>query len=278
MKVAPNPGSRAAWVAAAFVAATLSLSSVAAAQSRLSLADRVTRLEQQAAQGQGGVALVNQVQALQSQVQQLQGQIEELQHQLQLLQDSNKAQYVDIDSRIARLEGRTPGTASNASVAGNANDQQMPDVQLGAQSSATVPAATTPPAVGSGNPQADYDRAFSALRNGDFAAASRLYSAFIQAYPDTPLTPNAYYWLGESYYGTQNYPVALDTFQKLLQRFPADAKAPGAMLKVGYCQYEMKDWSAARTTLTEVTRKFPDSQEARLAEGRLRALDLQAGH
>ena len=59
-----------------------------AQDSRLSLADRVTRLEQQAqAQNQGGTSLVNQVQQLQAQVQQLQGQVEELQHTLQQLEE-----------------------------------------------------------------------------------------------------------------------------------------------------------------------------------------------
>ena len=85
----------------------LALLAVAPAQDRLSLADRVSRLEQQAQQSQGGVGLVNQVQDLQSQVQQLQGQVEELQHQLQQMQDSGKAQYTDLDSRIARLEADT---------------------------------------------------------------------------------------------------------------------------------------------------------------------------
>ena len=276
MRVPRNNRPRGAWVATAFAVAALSLPSLVPAQSRLSLADRVDRLEQQAAQTQGGVGLVNQVQDLQSQIQQLQGQIEELQHQLQQLDESSKAQYLDIDSRLSRLEGRSPGDSPTAEPAGASTSAQ--DAATGMSPEAGASAAMEDrPVAGSGDPQTDYDRAFSALRNGDFAGASRLFSGFIQTYPDTSLTPNAYYWLGESYYGTQNYAVALDTFQKLLQRFPGDAKAPGALLKVGYCQYELKDWDAARATLTEVTRKYPDSQEARLAEGRLRALDLQAG-
>jgi len=49
-----------------------------ASAQRLSLAERVERLEQQQASGQGGnaVDLVNQNQALQQQVQTLQGQVE----------------------------------------------------------------------------------------------------------------------------------------------------------------------------------------------------------
>lgn len=253
---------------------------------RLSLADRVSRLEQQ--QSQGGIGLVNQVQQLQSQVQQLQGRVEELQHQLQQAQQTSKDQYVDLDSRLGRLEGRAPAASDSTAPADN-GPVELGDVQLGQQTGGQSAANTSGQAAAQaspggnentagGDPQADYQHAFSALRNGDFAAASRLFNAFISQYPNTSLTPNAYYWLGESYYGTQNYQVALQTFQTLLKRFPDDAKAPGALLKVGYCQYELKQWDQARATLNQVRQQYPDTQEARLAEGRLRALGMQAGN
>ena len=276
-----------ALAVAAFVAAASASLPVLAQDSgqRLSLADRVSRLEQQ--QDQGGIGLVNQVQQLQSQVQQLQGQIEELQHQLQQYQQTSKDQYVDLDSRLGRLEGRAPSASGSAASVDN-GPVDLGDVQLGEQaggSGADSNAGSAGQVAGSGNdnagagdPQADYQHAFSSLRNGDFASASRLFNAFISKYPNTSLTPNAYYWLGESYYGTQNYQVALQTFQNLLKRFPDDAKAPGALLKVGYCQYELKQWDQARTTLNQVRQQYPDSQEARLAEGRLRALGMQAGN
>lgn len=248
---------------------------------RLSLADRVSRLEQQ--QSQGGVGLVNQVQQLQTQVQQLQGQVEELQHQLQQFQQTSKDQYVDLDSRLGRLEGRAP-TASDSAAPVDNGPVELGDVQLGQQSAAGDASQSGQAANPGGNesasggdPQADYQHAFSALRNGDFAAASRLFNAFISQYPNTDLTPNAYYWLGESYYGTQNYQVALQAFKTLLKRFPDDAKAAGALLKVGYCQYELKQWDQARATLNQVRQQYPESQESRLAEGRLRALGMQTG-
>ncbi|WP_275495298.1 YbgF trimerization domain-containing protein, partial [Rhodanobacter sp. FW510-R10] len=103
-----------------------------AQDSRLSLADRVARLEQQAQnKDQSGTGMVNQMQQLQAQVQQLQGQIEELQHQLQTLEDKNKAQYTDLDARLGRVEsagaaatagGNPPAPAAGkpAAAAGNA--------------------------------------------------------------------------------------------------------------------------------------------------------------
>jgi tol-pal system protein YbgF len=254
-----------------------------AQDSRLSLADRVSRLEQQAqAQNQGGTSLVNQVQQLQAQVQQLQGQVEELQHQLQQMQDKSKAQYIDLDSRLGRIEGNGAGTNSPAAGASaapaSAGSAATATPATPAQASTAAPASggSTPVAAPDANAQAAYDAAFQALRGGDYAQASRGFRSFIQQYPSNTLTPNAWYWLGESYYVTMNYPVALEAFQRLLAQFPQSEKAPDALLKVGYSQLELKQTDAGKATLQQVTSKYPNSRAASLAQERLRRLQLQS--
>jgi len=275
---------------------------------RLSLAERVTKLEQEQAGPQANIDLVNQINALQSQVQTLQGQIEELRHQVDETKSRNKEQYIDLDSRLARLEGRG-GAAPAAPGAAAGNNGQLQDITLGATSapppaapppgsaapprapggappanwtpSTAPPAATAadaPPPANPGDEKADYDQAFSALKDGRYAESARRFQAFIGQYPNSELTPNSYYWLGESYYVTQNYPISLDTFQKLLAQYPNSQKAPDALLKVGYCEYEMKKWDQAEATLNQVVQKYPDTTVARLAQGRLRALKLEARH
>jgi tol-pal system protein YbgF len=239
--------------------------------SRLSLADRVSRLEQQAQKDQGGVGMVNQMQQLQEQVRQQQGRIEELQHQLQQLEDKNKAQYVDVDSRIGRLEGGNAGAAAGAAPTAS------PAAGTPALAAASSASAGNPTQAQGGNAdpatvQAAYDVAFKALRAGDYVAASRDFRSFVQQYPNEALTPNAYYWLGESYYVTMNYPVALEAFQQLLKQFPQSEKAPDALLKVGYSQYELKQVDAAKATLTEVGTKYPGTNAANLAKERLQRI------
>jgi tol-pal system protein YbgF len=266
----------------------------------LSLADRVARLEQQSQSG-SGVDMVNQINALQAQVQTLQGQLEEAKHQLDEQKQSGKAQYSDLDSRLAKLEGRGIGAAPLTGAAAG-NQGQMQDVTLGAigaAASATPannaaadmqnPAETArrSPALANNTPaapadpaaeKAAYDEAFGALKDGRYAESARRFQAFTADYPNSDLSSNANYWLGESYYVTQNYRIALETFQKLLTLFPTSQKAPDALLKVGYCQYEMKDWNAAETTLNSVVQKYPNTTVASLAQGRLRALKLEGRH
>lgn len=285
-------------IATAALAAAVGVLATPAQAQRLSLAERVDRLEQQATQGNSGgaVDLVNQLSALQSQVQSLQGQVEELKHALDEANRRNKDQYIDLDSRIGRLEGGSVSAAPPVAGGGaSRNTPQPPDVDLGnpgggmsAPDRRTTPpaggdltiddraAGTMPPEPGNANPPGNaaavYNEAFAALKDGRYAESARRFQGFIEQYPDNDLTGNAYYWLGESYYVTQNYKIAEESFRTLLTRFPDSQKAPDALLKIGYTQYEQKQWSEAEATLNRVVQTYPGTTVARLAEGRLRAL------
>ena len=265
-------------VAGAIASATL-FASVAPAQDRLSLADRVARLEQQNQANSGTTQLVNQVNDLQQQVAQLQGQIEELQHQNQQLQDSQKAQYADVDSRLSRLE--KGGAAQAQPPAAPANVSQPPAPAPTAVAPVTgqqAAPANSPAPAANATEQAAYDAAFKSLRAGDYVTASRGFRDFLTKYPDSALAPNAYYWLGESYYVTMNYPVAIEAFQRLVKQYPQSDKVSDGLLKVGYCQIELKQQDAAIATLKQVSAKYPGTKAAGLAQERLRRLQRQTAN
>lgn len=272
-------------------------SSMAQAQEgRLSLSERMARLEQQANTGQQTVDLLNRITELQAEVQSLRGQIEEQSFKIQELEKRNRDQYVDLDSRIARIEsgqagtgqplldpaatptapGADPSLSAPSEIVMEAPDVRPP-VDAGLQS---MPADSTDlaPAEVINDPAAEraaYESAFDSLKNGQYAEAARRFQGFLQQYPSGDYSPNAQYWLGESYYVTQNYQIALDAFQRLLSQFPSSNKAPDALLKVGYCHYELKQWTQAESTLNQVVQQYPDTTVARLAQGRLRALRLE---
>jgi tol-pal system protein YbgF len=254
--------------------------------SPMSLSDRVVRLEQQSqGQNQTRMAQVNQLQQMQSQMQQMQGQIEELQHQLQQLQDQSKAQYTDLDSRVGRLEKGGASVNQAPAANGPASASTTPgSATTGAPS--TGPAPATPPApTAPAESAADkagattaYNAAFKSLKAGDYVASSRGFREFIQKYPNDSLTPNAFYWLGESYYATTNYQVAVEAFNHLLSQYPQSDKAPDALLKLGYSQLQMKQTDAGTATLKSVIAKYPSSNAAKLAQERLTRLTQQPAH
>lgn len=89
------------------VAAALVAAAPAHAQ-RQSLADRVGSLEQQMYNNSANQDLLNQINQLRQQVTSLQASIEQLQHDNAQLKQSAQDQYLDLDSRLNRLEGALP--------------------------------------------------------------------------------------------------------------------------------------------------------------------------
>ena len=264
-------------LALALSIAAAGLSSPALAQ-KLSLADRVGRLEQQAAAagtsaGQANVELLNRITQMQGEIQALRNQLEQLQNENAQLKQQARDQYTDLDSRLQRLES---GTAA----------APPPAAPTPARPASSTPAAPlSRPASGAGLPapagdraaeQASYDAALSSLRRGDYVASSRGFQDYLSQFPGGALAPNAWYWLGESYYATQNYPLAQRAFETLLSQFPDSPKAPDALLKRGYSQIELGERGPGQQTLNRVINDYPGSDAARLAASRLRALSLDA--
>ena len=97
-----------------------------------------------------------------------------------------------------------------------------------------------------------YNAAFDVLKAGDYVQSAQQFQQFLTDYPAGTYAPNALYWLGESYYVTQNYALAQQQFQALLDRYPTHDKAPGALLKVGLSQYGLHQADAAEATLQQV--------------------------
>jgi len=237
---------------------------------RASLADRVAALEQQAANNRGNVDLLNQVNQIKNELQALRSQIEELQRASEQLESTGRAQYLDLDGRLNRLEGGGAPTLDPGSV-----PAATPAVSAPAAVEAAPAVYGDPGAMArTADERGAYEVAFDALKGGRYDESARLFTEFLQLYPSGAYAPNAYYWLGESYYITQNYALAQQQFQAVLDRYPTHDKAPGALLKVGLSQYGQKQVDVAERTLSEVTARYPGTDAARTAADRLRAIQL----
>ena len=246
----------------------------------LSIQQRIAKLERQMKQQptdnrSNSADLAIQIQALQQQIAELKGVLEEQIHQINSLKEKQKLLYIDIDSRLTELESSSTGSSTMSSPANNpeSSTEQPLTVEVD-ENYNTANARTTgiidEPKLSSY--QDDYDIAFAHLRAGRFGESSRSFENFIHNYPDSELTDNAYYWLGESYYVKRQYPQALAAFQSLTKKFPKSSKAPDSWLKIGYSYYEMDDLAKADENLQKVIKSYPNTSLARLAKNRLRQL------
>ena len=257
-----------------------SLATGSAWAQKQSLAERVASLEQKSSAqnqgaGQANVELLNRLAQLQAEMKALRDQVETLQNDNTQLKERNRVQYIDLDSRINRFEtGRAPSSSPAATAvkpAATKSTMTKPVTRPAASSNASNNATfSSDPA----NEEAAYGVAFEALKQKDYVESARLFKTFIDTYPQAQLAPNAWYWLGESYYVTQNYEIAQQSFEALLSQFPDSSKVPDGMLKLGYCQAQLGQQDRARTTFNEVLRLYPMSDAARFAQSQLRAMNL----
>ena len=236
--------------------------------------------------------LVIQVQELQDEVRTLRGELEDQSRELENLKRRQRDQYLDLDQRLSDMRNARPVGGAGLVVSGSQSGQQKPSVSpsqdvpevrapMESQSQVTAigqPQIQTQSAPSSAaDEKAAYDQAFQALKELRYADAAEDFQSFLDQYPNSDFSDNAQYWLGESYYVTRNYDIALTSFQILLDKYPESPKSPDALLKIGYTHYELEQWDSARAALTQVQENYPDTTLSRLAENRLRSMRME-GH
>jgi tol-pal system protein YbgF len=246
-------------------------------QIQTQLEARIGALEQQL-KNQGLVELFSQVEQLKSDVAKLRGQTEVLNHELEEMQKRQRDLYIDLDSRLRRLEG---GPGANVPLA--ASGAPAPGATPAAPSAAG-PASAVPPVPGAapgaapaGNPAAEaaaieqraYDVALDQFKAGNYPAAIASFNAFVKNYGKSPLAPSAYYWIGNSQFAQRDYRAAIATQRQLIAAFPGNSKVPDALLNIGTSQFELGDAKASRRTLEDLVAKYPQSEAAAKARQRL---------
>lgn len=205
----------------------------------------------------GSLVIFNQVQQHQEEIRQLRGQVEELRHQLEQLRRQTRQQYLDIEDRLM--------------AAGSGVDQAAPPVD---EESARQVAETPPPSGDDPAAQSAYQAAFSHVQAREFGQAIGAFESFVTQHPDSRLTANAHYWLGELYSAEGDLEAADAAFRRVLQDFPQSSKVPDALYKLGLLEARRGRPEESRALLDRVREEHPDSSAAGLADDFLR----QAGN
>lgn len=187
------------------------------------------------------IELASQIEALRVEIARLRGQVEVMQNQLETADKRGKDLYVDIDTRLRKLE--QPKEA----------------------------AAEKPPAE-AGPPAAEvkaYEAALNQFKLGNYPLAISAFQGFLVTYPSSKLAPSAQYWIGNAHFAQRDYKQAIAAQQKVLSAWPEDQKAPDALLNIASSQEAMGERRGAQKTLEALLVKYPASPAAASAKQRL---------
>lgn len=211
---------------------------------------------QRSLDGELTLELLQRIERLEAEVRQIRGELEIYRYQLERQEREATADH--------------PPAASARPPAVDWEDLDSSTAAEDRPTPAVPPMAAVPP--GSGTEREDFDLALNEFREGRFRQAIMGLRQFLNDYPESGLAGDARYWLGESYYLSQDYNAAKETFIELGLRNPQSARLPDALLKLGYLYGEQGDTDRAREVLQKLVQVYPDTQAANLAERRLQSL------
>ncbi len=215
--------------------------------SQRAVEERLAKAESASADRSALLELSSQITSLRDEVARLRGQVEVLANQADGADKRQKDLYLDIDTRLRKLE------------------------QV-AEKSAEKPAAAGSAEASPGENKA-YQAALDQFKLGNYALAVSAMQGFLVTYPSSPLASNAQYWIGMAYSGQRDYKNSIAAQRKLLATWPESDKAPDALLSIASSQETMGDRKAAQKTLQDVIAKYPASSSAASAKQRLAVLN-----
>jgi len=191
--------------------------------------------------------LASQIEAMRVEISRMRGQVEVLGNQGDTAASRQKDLYLDIDTRLRKLE-------------------------QGREQQAATPEKPGAPAPAEAGEARAYQAALDQFKLGNYPLAVSAMQGFLVTYPNSSLAPNAQYWVGLAYSGQRDYKQAIAAQQRVLSAWPEDAKAPDALLNIASAQDALGDRRGAQRTLEGLTVKYPNSPAAASAKQRLAAL------
>ncbi len=168
-------------------------------------------------------------------VQNLTAKIETLEYNQKQLEERLNKMNTDIDMRF------------NLSTTAAATKTAMATVDTKTTSSTTAKEA--------------YDKAYNAMKKGDYKTAESGFTTFMKNHPKSDLVGNANYWLGETYYARGLYEQAAGIFADGFTKYKKNSKAADNLLKLGLTMHKLGKKQDACTAFKALPTEFPKASQ-----------------
>jgi tol-pal system protein YbgF len=188
-----------------------------------------------------------QMEGLNTELRKLHGQNEELVHNLQDAEKRQKDFYIDLDTRLRRIEGGESASAER--VDGTKDISADP---LGENRA--------------------FEAAYTLYRAENYQNATSAFRDFLKNYPQSVHEANVLYWMGNAYYLQKDCKNSISSYQSLIDKFQDHPRVAESMLNIADCQVDLKNKTAAKKTLKQLISQFPGSDASEKAKKRLAAI------
>jgi tol-pal system protein YbgF len=214
--------------------------------------------------------------------------------QTQTLLKSNATLVAKVDQIEEKMQGAQGGTEQTNYRLDRMTQQltqtqhDVDELKAAAARAAAAPTVASPmPASGgemtvqpsnapSEDPMQTYQSAYRDYQQGHYDLAVAGFRDFAAKNPNSELSGNAAYWIGESLYSQKKYREAIQQFDSVVTKYPRSDKVAGALLKKGYAYIALNEKSQGIVQLQYVVHEHPTSPEAALARQKLKSLGVDS--
>jgi tol-pal system protein YbgF len=137
-----------------------------------------------------------------------------------------------------------------------------PPLALGAAAQPATPAATGPTIAGTGvamldGPRDQFNAALQAFQGGQFQQAEDGFKAFMTANPGHRMTPDAVFYIGETYFQRGRPREAAEQYLKVTTDYSKSNRAPESMVRLGQTLAALGNKDQACATFAEFGSRYP---------------------
>lgn len=221
---------------------------------------------------QGLLDLFTQVEALKSDIAKSRGQIEVLSNEMESTQKRQRDLYVDLDTRMRKVETAQQQAAAAAAAAA-ASAAASAAAAAAAAVGVPVPGTLVPPPAGAAGPASPGVPEVAAAPPGPIVpgVGPTGPAGPPTAAPALPSRPGALaaditaeqrtYDAALDQFKSGNYGASLQSFVNFVKTYPRSPLAPSAQYWVGNAHYALKDYRSAIGSQRQLISMYPDSQK-----------------
>ncbi|MGE5757397.1 MAG: tol-pal system protein YbgF [Sideroxydans sp.] len=188
-----------------------------------------------------------QMEGLNTELRKLHGQNEELVHNLQDAEKRQKDFYIDLDSRLRRIEGGESASAERVDGTKDVSADPLGENRA-------------------------FEAAYTLYRAENYQNATAAFRDFLKNYPQSVHEANVLYWMGNAYYLQKDCKNSISSYQSLIDKYQDHPRVAESMLNIADCQVDLKNKTAAKKTLKQLISQFPGSDASEKAKKRLAAI------
>jgi tol-pal system protein YbgF len=184
--------------------------------------------------------------------------------QLRSSLNSQEQNVLRLSRQVAELEARLQRQAEEIG-------QLRQTPQLNQAGALPTPASqtqglSTSPAPGEGSATEVYLQAFGDYASGRYQIAIHGFETFMQRFPNNSYTSNAQFWLADCYFNQQQYPLAIQEFERVLKDYSNAPKSPDALLKIAIAHLQLGSTDKAREAIDTLNQRYPKSTATQKAQ------------